>query len=253
MQNQAMEQRQPGAVDERPLEWLVENEKDGSLLVLVPEGDFLAGEDKFPVHLPGYYLGIHPVTNAQYERFVEATGHRPSDNEFWKERPRHPVTDVSLDDALVYCKWSGLRLPTELEWEKAARGMDGREYPWGNDWYEKKCRNSKNKGSESTSDVWSYSEGESPWGLYQMAGNVWEWCSDWYEKDAYKRYKKGDLTAPKSGSIRVRVVRGGSWLDSGDSRFRCSYRGRSATGGRFDRAPGYRGDRGFRVARTLHL
>src|SRR5665213_122165 len=190
---------------------IIENAKDGTLLTFVPGGKFKAGgtgSDEggglFEVALPAYYMGVHPVTNGQYERFVKETGHRAPDNKIWQESGKalHPVTDVSWDDAKAYCKWAGLRLPGELEWEKGARWVDGRKYPWGEKWDEGKCRNAKNKGSEKTCTVWSYAEGQSPWGLYQMAGNVLEWCEDWYEKEAYNRYKGGDLSSPKTGSNR---------------------------------------------------
>ncbi len=213
------------------------NEKDGTQLVLIPEGEFLAGGSAnnegggqpFPVRLPAYYLALYPVTNIQYAQFLSQGQLSESDLNKWillnsdcfvrkagsryeayGDRNNHPVVKVSWYGANAYTKWAGLRLPSELEWEKGARGVDGREYPWGNTWDESKCRNGMNRLGERTCIVKSYPDGRSPWELCQMSGNVWEWCEDWYDSEAYNLYRQGELNPPPAED-RGRVLRGGSW------------------------------------------
>jgi len=175
-------------------EGTVVNEKDGSILVPIPAGEAIFGSPKgkgfdeerpqFRASLPGYTLAAHPVTNAQYLRFVEATRRSTRGLSAAHADPSmsdHPVVCVSWEDAEAYCEWAGLSLPTELQWEKGARGTDGREYPWGNEWDDDRCRFDGNGDSAGrrTCGIWEYRQGRSPYGLFHMSGNVWEWCTDW--------------------------------------------------------------------------
>jgi len=176
-------------------------------------------EDEQPQHtlyLPDYYLARTPVTNAQYAAFVQASGHRHP--EHWKggkapEGKRdHPVVNVSWYDAEAYCKWlakvtgKAYGLPSEAEWEKGARGSDGRIYPWGDEWDSERC-NSREGDERGTTPVGAYPRGASPYGLLDMAGDVWEWTRSFVR--GYP-YDPADGREDPGGG-RHRVLRGGSW------------------------------------------
>jgi len=172
-------------------------QKIGIELIKIPAGEFLYGERMQTVNLPEFWIAKTPITNAQYKAFVEATGYTAPQHWTRGEIPRgkkhHPVTYVSWDDARAFCQWVGGELPSEQQWEKAAREKDGREYPWGNQAPDaNRCNFNDNVGD--TTPVDKYSTGASPYGVLAMAGNVMEWCEDWYD----------------SGHIS-RVMRGGSW------------------------------------------
>jgi formylglycine-generating enzyme required for sulfatase activity len=234
------------------------NRKDGSILVRIPAGEFEMGDGKdytCPKHrieLSEYWIGVYCVTNRQYGKFVAETKHRAPEGAdygtaIWKngqcpaEKLDHPVTDVSWDDAGAYAKWAGLSLPTEAQWEKAARGPKGLVYPWGDEWDKDKCRNSANKGNDTTATVWEYPNGTGGYGTMQQSGNVWEWCADWYEADYYGKSPAKDPEGPNGGSDRV--IRGGDWNGDDASIFRGANRGY--------RGPAHRNDfRGFRLVRN---
>ena len=213
--------------------------KDKSVMVHVPAGDFFMGSsdgdasaysDEKPVHsvdLDEFWIDKFEVTNEQFTRFLNEEGNQEEDGVPWvnvenedsnivyegdQYKPRngyedHPVTYVSWYGAQSYCQWLGKRLPTEAEWEKAARGTDGKIWPWGNDWGEDKV-NSKEAGPGHTTAVGSYAAGASPYGCMDMAGNAWEWVADWYQQDYYQVISD-NLQGPNQGVYRV--VRGGSW------------------------------------------
>lgn len=212
-------------------------------MILIPAGEFLMGSDpkrdeyaqkneqpQHNLYLPDYYLAKTPVTNAQYAAFVQASSHRaPSVEDEWAEtynwrgqipptgKEHHPVVLVSWDDAVAYCRWLAeatgkpYRLPSEAEWEKGARGQDGRIYPWGNHYDAKRC-NCVEAEKKGTTSVDAYPTGVSPYGLMDMAGNVWEWCSTIWQEKAYPFQIDAEWVERYLNRREVlRVLRGGAF------------------------------------------
>jgi formylglycine-generating enzyme required for sulfatase activity len=215
-------------------------------MVQIRKGKFLYGREKSEEEIDhDYYIDVFPVTNRQYKGFIDEAHHeipyveRDWAQSFnWDREKRtypegmedHPVVLVSYNDAEAFCRWrsekdgKNYRLPTEKEWEKAARGTDGREYPWGDKFDKEKC-NTNESGIAGTTPVTHYPNGKSPYECSDMAGNVWEWTESW--SDAGKKQK---------------VLRGGSWYFNPDYA-RCTYR--------YWDYPEVRNDLvGFRCART---
>ena len=189
--------------------------------VYVPGGEFVMGsddnnEDETPqqmVFLDAFNIDVYPVTNVEYKEFVDATSHQAPRNwnegSYTEDKGDHPVIWVTWHDAVAYAEWAGKRLPTEAEWEKAARGTEGLMYPWGNDFDSARC-NSNEAGIKGTTSVGSFPDGVSPYGVMDMAGNVWEWTADWY--DAYR----GSIYEFSRFGEEYKVLRGGSWFDGAD-------------------------------------
>ncbi|MFH1739516.1 MAG: SUMF1/EgtB/PvdO family nonheme iron enzyme [bacterium] len=215
-------------------------------MIYIPAGKFVFGSDRGDecespqqtVSLPAYYIDETEVTNWEYKRFVDETNYRkPVHWEGGAIPPGledHPVVWVSWEDAKAYAEWNGARLPTEMEWEKAARGTNGWVYPWA-DRFDPKRANTWEAGIHGTSPVGLFPDGKSPYGLLDMAGNVSEWVAD-----AFKPYPGGKTTLP-AYSRDLRVLRGGSWTFN-DFYARSSHR--------YPRAPNERhSSYGFRTAR----
>jgi formylglycine-generating enzyme required for sulfatase activity len=233
------------------------HEPDGSRLVWVPPGLYWQGDERTwpgdpktpyswegPEHqvlLEGFWIGKFPVTYAQYRRFLAATGHR--EPESWNDSrfngAEQPVIGVDWQDTQAYCRWAGLDLPSEAQWEAAARGVDKRRFPWGDgpDPTERHANFDGNLGR--TSPVGAYPAGAGPFGTHDQAGNVWEWCRDVFSVEAYR----GRVVDKWSGlstnvnsqrpvvdksvdlSTALRVFRGGSWAGRAWS-LRAAYRAR---------------------------
>ena len=195
----------------------------GEEMVLVPGGPFLMGKSRRTVEIDAFYMDRTPVTNREYLAFVEVTGYRPTDagqsrflghlrsGKIPRGQEDHPVVYVSWLDARAYAMWAGKRLPTEAEWEKAARGTDGRKYPWGRSEPGTKRANYGRKDGAPTK-VGACPEGASPYGILDLAGNVWEWCED---HDAPSFYEDGPSHNPRNeqpGEKPLLVMRGGSYM-----------------------------------------
>lgn len=195
-------------------------------MIYVEAGEFISGDSKMgllrrPLKIaqPAFYIDRYPVTNADYQRFCDATDH-PVPRK-WQEaggpedRGNHPVTNVSFEDALSYARWCGKRLPTEEEWEKAARGVEGRKYPWGHDFDESRC----NPGTNGTTPVDKFPKGQSPFGVLDMVGNVWEWCDTHHPADPRRRPRRGGLRNALGCTTRAMVNTRQTHSDLG---FRCA-------------------------------
>jgi len=218
--------------------------KDGAPMLLIPEGEFTMGTDdvgpgwhqgnsnEYPAHtviLKSYYIDQFEITIARYAKFLEATKHStpPSwDDEAVTSAGDRPVVGVDWEDANAYCKWAGERLPSEAEWEKAARGTDKRRFPWGDMQPFVDIANYNRglwvsypitlapvtSGAEGMSIRHGLKDGgKSPYGLYHMAGNAAEWVGDWYDREYYAKGQKENPIGPSAGEKKV--LRGGSWGD----------------------------------------
>jgi formylglycine-generating enzyme required for sulfatase activity len=218
-------------------------------MVLVKEGKFMRGSSEEDanskekpqreIYLDDFWIGKYPVTNEEFKEFVDDGGYGKARKDMWSEEglrwreeneiskpaywhdrkwngPNFPVVGISWYEAEAYATWLSertghqYRLPTEAEWEKAARGTKGFTYPWGED-VDKNLCNSYESGLLRTSPVGLYPKGESPYGCFDMAGNVWEWCFDWYNDNYYANSPNRNPKGPSDGAARI--FRGGSWLD----------------------------------------
>jgi formylglycine-generating enzyme required for sulfatase activity len=214
---------------------------DGMVMVYVPEGSFLARyreidsykQPLFEAYLDGFWIDQTEVTNAMFAEFLNAKGNQEEGGATWLDaedadvqieivkgkwqavsKQEHPVVEVTWYGARAYCEWAGRRLPAEAEWEKAARGEDGDDWPWGNAApsctlanYSVLNNNYECKGEAS--EVGSYPDGASPYGALDMAGNVWEWVGDWFGEDYYSDSPSEYPPGPFSGTYRV--LHSGSW------------------------------------------
>jgi|SRR5215510_808900 len=211
-------------------------------MVPIPEGPFLRGStaeiglaDEHPqrlIRLSAFTIDLLPVTFGDFAAFIEGRGY--AREELWSPEgwsfvrssglgrprflgepewghvtgPRQPVCGISLWEAEAYARFVGKRLPTEAEWEKAARGTDGRLYPWGNQWDPARC-SFRGGPIRAAPQVGQFQSGASPYGVLDLAGGVWEWCADWYDAGEYARSPERDPIGPASGELKV--ARGGAW------------------------------------------
>lgn len=220
------------------------------MMVRVPAGEFLMGSPpgegepaerpQRRVHVSEFLIDKTEVTWRQFRKFVAAKGSELPRIPIWGTPDDYPASFILWEEAQEYCQWAGGRLPTEAEWEKAARGTDGRRYPWGNEWDPQHC-NSISGGPHRPERVSSFPECVSPYGVLDMAGSMWEWCADRYGENYYAEGAARDPEGPTSG--RLRVMRGGAWM-SQPMWLRAAYR--------FKAAPTSRNaDHGFRCAQDI--
>ena len=220
--------------------------RDGAIMVQIPAGEFLMGNLEtegaplpHTVYVSSFLMDKLPLTVARYKRFAAATGRPLPPDPYWGVHDDFPVAFVRWDEAKAYCEWTGGRLPTEAEREKATRGTDGRLWPWGSQPPSpERGVFRRNWGQEGNDAVGIRPAGASPYGLLDTGGNMWEFCEDWWDPNYFKSSPPKDPSGPKTG--RARVVKGGSW-DSRPTVLSASSRNFAYTGYR-------EGDFGFRCA-----
>jgi formylglycine-generating enzyme required for sulfatase activity len=204
------------------------NSRDPVEMIQIPSGTFLMGSGidegrsderpQKPIYLDSYYIDAFEVTNKRYLGFIQKTGRNEPPNPYSAKKlseeidvDSKPVVQVTWYDAVDYCRWAGKRLPTEAEWEKAARGVKGAAFPWGKESPSThKINFEKNwNGIHTLWPVGSHSKTDSPFGVHDMAGNVREWVRDWYAPDYYQTGPTRNPLGPKQGILKV--IKGGSW------------------------------------------
>jgi len=207
--------------DEKPV-WM--KKFKGSKMVKVPAGKFMMGCDKgkgskcggnekpyHEVYLDEFYIDKYETTNREYQQCADEGECSYNKTHLKLRDHKQPILNIDWKQAHLFCQWAGKRLPTEAEWEKAARGTDGRIYPWGNDKVDCKKAHYKKCKPKKTLTIGSLPDGASPYGAMDMAGNAQEWTADWYKRSYYARGPKKNPKGPTSGSFHL--VRGGSWED----------------------------------------
>lgn len=223
------------------------NPRDGATMIYIPSGSFAMGDDdaiiadysttppqrnnpRHKVTLSGFYIYKNAITMAMYKRYCQQTGAAMPPPTASKQDDQ-PIVNITWDEAVRYCSWAGVSLPSEAQWERAARGTDGRQYPWGNDWDSSKLWHSTNKEGDAGEprSVGSYPAGASPDGVLDMAGNVCQWCADWYDKDFWSSERAQKTDPVNDVPADFRVVRGGSWYYTDPVYFRCAFRYRFPT------------------------
>jgi formylglycine-generating enzyme required for sulfatase activity len=195
--------------------------KDGAIVVRIPGGEFRMGSpegegesEEHPQHVvqvDGFLMDKTEVTWGQYRRFAMQTGRTLPKTPIWGMPEAFPASNITWEDARSFCAWAGGRLPTEAEWERAARGAEARRYPWGDDWDPARC-NTRDGGVHAPSAAGAYPDCLSPYGVLDLAGSVGEWCEDWYGADYYAKSPAENPIGPDTG--RTRVSRGGWWMNA---------------------------------------